>query len=105
MSRRFDRAYARFSVDLVWGVDAEKFKTPGSVLDISQGGLRVQTAPSLIPGQILHVFLEGHLNPSTRCRVVWAQTHGSSLPSEAGLEILERSPWLPTSPVNLNAPA
>ena len=97
MARRFDRTYTRFPVDLVWEGETTRFEAPGSVIDASQGGLRVQTGPRLVPGQIFRVFLEGRASPSARCRVVWAQTHGSALPSEAGLEILGGVPWPPTS--------
>jgi len=96
MARRFDRTNQRFPVDLVWESETANFEKPASVVDISEGGLRIQTGPRLLPGQILRVFLEGEPNPSARCRVVWAQTHGSALPSEAGLEILGGVPWPPT---------
>jgi len=100
MIRRFGRTYRRFTVDLVWESESAKFEEPGSVMDTSPGGLRVQTGPCLIPGQILRVFLEGQANQPNRCRVVWAQTHGSAVPSEAGLEILDGA--LLPSPSRLN---
>lgn len=92
MARRFQRTYARIPVDLVSGSGTEAFSEVGSIRDISQGGLRVQTGPQLVPGRMLHVFLEGHVKPFARCRVVWSRSRGGALPSEAGLEILERLP-------------
>lgn len=89
MERRFDRSYIRFPVDLVWTVGSGDFQAPAGVIDMSQGGLRLHTGPPLIPGRLVHVFLEGNSNPFAHCRVVWAQTHGAALPSEAGLEIIE----------------
>lgn len=97
MARRFQRTYARVPVDLVSTLGANNFEQPGSIMDVSRGGLRVQTGPRLTPGQYLHVFLSGQVRPYARCRVVWAQTHGGALPSEAGLEILEHAPWHPVS--------
>lgn len=89
MERRFRRNYVCFPVDLVFGEGASGLQAPASVIDISQGGLRVQTGPRLIPGGVLHVLLEGRRDPFARCRVVWSNTHGGALPSEARLEILD----------------
>lgn len=89
MERRFSRNYVRFPVDLVFGDEAKGLQAPASVVDISAGGLRVQTGPRLTPGGLLHVFLEGRKDPFARCRVVWSTTHGGALPSESGLEILD----------------
>ncbi|MEJ2008950.1 MAG: PilZ domain-containing protein [Acidobacteriota bacterium] len=89
MARRFQRTNTRVSVELISAAGKDKFEQPGSIMDVSRSGLRVQTGPRLTPGQFLHVFLTGRARPFARCRVVWAQTHGDALPSEAGLEILE----------------
>jgi hypothetical protein len=97
MKRRFVRNYSQFPVDLVWTGKAGGYQTPAGVVDISQGGVRVGTGPPLIPGRLVHVFLEGEKSPFAFCRVVWAHTHGSALPSEAGLEILEQLSAIPGS--------
>lgn len=89
MERRFSRNSVRVPVDLVFGDLPGGPQSPASVVDVSEGGLRVQTGPSLIPGGLLQVFYEGKKKPFARCRVVWATTHGSAVPSEAGLEILD----------------
>jgi len=89
MERRFVRNSVRIPVDLVFGEQPGGLQSPASVVDVSAGGLRVQTGPSLIPGGLLYVFFGGEEKPFARCRVVWAMTRGSAVPSEAGLEILD----------------
>lgn len=97
MERRFVRSNVQFPVDLVCRGRAGGFQAPAGVVDISQGGIRVRTGPPLIPGRLVHVFVEGRPNPFAYCRVVWSQTHGGALPSEAGLEILEQLFAIPHS--------
>lgn len=97
MERRFNRSYVRFPVHLESTDKAEGFGAPAGVMDMSEGGLRVHTGMLLIPGRLIHVFLEGSANPFASCRVVWAHTHGGALPSEAGLEILEHLADVPGS--------
>ena len=89
MPRRYERSYVRLPVELV-GVSASgSFEQPGSVLDHSLGGLRVQTGRRLTRGQNLQVFLRGVSKPYASCRVVWTRTRGGALPCDAGLEIQE----------------
>ena len=64
MGRRYRRVYARFRVALVSAGETGKFEQAGSVVDVCQHGLRVQTGPRLIPGQVLHLFHEGHGVPA-----------------------------------------
>ncbi len=87
VSRRHERSYVRLPVNLVGILPSGRFEQMGSVLDISKGGLRVETGRSLSPGQMLDVFLRGITTPYASCRVVWTHTRGGALPSEAGLEI------------------
>lgn len=101
MARRFQRSYMRFPVDLVSFGTPGGFQAPASVVDMSQGGLRVQTGLPLIPGRLIHVFQGGEKGPFAFCRVVWTQTHGGARPSEAGLEILERMFRRPGTSLNL----
>lgn len=89
MSRRYDRLYVRLPVDLVGVSPSGSFEQPGSVVDLSKGGLRIQTDRRLIQGQVLEVFLRGVAEPFASCRVVWTHTRGCALPCEAGLEICE----------------
>lgn len=90
MDRRFPRNAVCVPVDLVFGAPPGGLQSPARVVDISEGGLKVQTGPSLIPGGMLQVFVEGRDEPFARCRVVWSVTHGSAVPSEAGLEIIDQ---------------
>jgi PilZ domain len=95
MERRFVRNNVQFPVHLRWTGKAGSFNAPAGVVDISKGGVRVGTGAPLIPGRLVHIFLEGKENPFAFCRVVWAQTHGGALPSEAGLEVLEQLSDMP----------
>jgi PilZ domain len=101
MARRFQRSYMRLPVDLVSFGTPGGFQAPASVMDMSQEGLRVHTRLPLIPGRLIHVFHGGEKSPFAFCRVVWTQTHGGALPSEAGLEILERMSKGPGMRLNL----
>ena len=92
MVRRFERSYSRFPVDLVSVNASCRFEAPASVVNVSRGGLKIQTGPSLVAGQLLNVFRGSQDIPFAHCRVVWSRTYGGALPSEAGLEILEIPP-------------
>jgi len=61
-------------------------------MNVSKGGLKVQTRLSLIPGQKVDVFLRGVTKPYAFCQVVWAHGWGGDRPAEAGLEIMEETP-------------
>jgi hypothetical protein len=87
-SRGFQRIYAGFPVGLVLSCEARGFEGDGNVLDVSQGCLRVQTGPRLIPGRVLHVSYKRQTSTFARCCLVWVQSYGGALPSEAGLEIM-----------------
>lgn len=95
MARRFHRNYVRVPVDVVSFGARHEFDTPASVIDMSKGGFRIHTGAPLVPGRLLHVFWGKERNPLAFCRVVWTQTHGGALPSESGLEILDRLAALP----------
>lgn len=89
MPRRYERSCVRLPVELVGVSPSGSFEQPGSVMDLSKGGLRVQTSRSLTRGQVLKVFLRGAGRPCASCRVVWTRSSGGALPSDAGLEIQE----------------
>ena len=88
MPRRYDRSYARIPIELMTASGGDRDGYLGSVMDISKGGLKVQTRESLICGQMMEVFLRGVTRSYAVCRVVWSHPQGNALPSEAGLEIL-----------------
>lgn len=85
--RRYDRLYVRLPVSLLSISPSGPVEQIGSVMDLSKGGLRIQTSCVLPQGQYLEVSLRGADKPYATCRVVWSHTRGSALPSEAGLEI------------------
>ena len=97
MVRRYDRSNARLPVELVATLATGRVEQPGSVMDLSKRGLRIQTCPCLIPGQRVEVFLMGRTRVSVSCRVVWAHTKGFDRPCEAGLEILAEAPVMGNS--------
>lgn len=85
--RRYERSYVRQTVNLVAMSASGRFEQVGSLLDLSRGGFRIQTARSLSHGQLVQVYFpEGGCQPAT-CRVVWTQTRGAALPSDSGLQI------------------
>ena len=88
LPRRYNRSYVRIPIELIAPSGENQDGQMGSVMDLSPGGLKVQTRNSLISGQMLEVFLRGVSQPYAVCRVVWSHSQGDALPSEAGLEIL-----------------
>ena len=84
--RQIERLSGVFPVTLQVEARGRKYEHPASTLDMSDRGLRIVTATSLIPGQTLEVFSSRAL--LGRCRVVWVTGGGTDRPSEVGLEIL-----------------
>ncbi|MBI4164263.1 MAG: hypothetical protein HY508_00845 [Acidobacteria bacterium] len=84
--RQLERLSGVFPVTLQVEAKGRKFEHPASTLDMTDRGLRIVTATSLIPGQTLDVFSSRAL--LGRCRVVWVTGGGTDRPSEVGLEIL-----------------
>ena len=92
MARRFERSSGLFPIEMHAVTGTKRFEVAGRIVDLSKTGLRIETGPWLIPGQLLHVYSRSSAKPFACCRVVWTHTAGGALPSEAGLEIVERSP-------------
>ena len=99
MVRRYDRSYSQLPLELIATSRKERSEQPGRAIDVSKGGLRVQTRCSLIPGEEVDVFLRGVPKPYAFCRVVWAHMWQGNQIAEAGLQILEDSPPV-QDPVN-----
>jgi hypothetical protein len=86
--RRVERWAGMVPVTLLVDADGKKYKQIASTVDLSQRGLRIRTTAALRQGQVLEVFWhEGHLG---KCRVAWVAPGGLDLPTEVGLEILDR---------------
>ena len=92
MTRLYERSYARIPVELHATSPEGTFGQFGSIMDLSKGGLRVQTRDSLACGQRVEVFLKGVAKPYAFCQVAWAHPQSGLLPSEAGLEFLAEAP-------------
>jgi hypothetical protein len=85
-ARRSKRIPVRFRVTLM--IDSPKGKTahPGVTLDLSEGGVRVQTGAALALAQSLGVVFSRNPEP---CRVAWVGPVGSRQHGEAGLEFIQ----------------
>jgi len=87
-ARRSKRIPARFRVTLLIDSPAGRTAHPGVTLDLSEGGVRVQTNVGLALAQSLGVVFSRQPEP---CRVAWVGSAGSRQQGEAGLQFLERS--------------
>lgn len=92
MLRQHERSHSTLPLEIVVRSGDLRAGTLASSLDLSKGGLKVQTRHSLVPRQNVEVFLQGVSKPYARCRVVWAHPCGSGRPAEAGLQIVGNSP-------------
>jgi PilZ domain len=90
--KRADRFYSQLPLELVATSRKERSEQPGRAIDVSKGGLRIQTRCSLIPGDQVDVFLRGIAKRYACCRVVWAHQWEGNKIAEAGLQILAESP-------------
>jgi hypothetical protein len=87
-ARRSKRIPARLRVTLLIDSPAGETAHPGVTLDLSEGGVRVQTGAALALAQSLGVVFSRNPEP---CRVAWVGALGSRQQGEAGLQFLERS--------------
>lgn len=84
-ARRCRRIPVRLPVSLLIDSSVGKVSHPGVTLDISDGGLRVQTAAHLALAQSLGVVFSRR---PEACRVAWVGAVGSREQGEAGLEFV-----------------
>ncbi|MBZ5543870.1 MAG: PilZ domain-containing protein [Acidobacteriia bacterium] len=87
----------RLPVNLLIDSAVGEISHPGVTLDMSEGGLRVQTVAALALAQLLGVVFSRHPEP---CRVAWVGAAGSRQQGEAGLEFV-KPPALPSGPTDL----
>lgn len=74
----------------LWETSAESAKRcSGTILDLSDHGLRVATGTALRPGQVVSVLLSETGLCFKRCRVVWTRPFRDPQMSEAGLKVLK----------------
>ena len=92
-ARRGRRISVRLPVNLLIDSPAGSISHPGFTVDMSEGGLRVQTSAALALAQELGVVLSRYPEP---CRVAWVGALGSRQQGEAGLEFVKS----PASPLD-----
>lgn len=74
----------------LWEPSANRAKRwSGTILDLSDHGLRVETGADLSQGQMVSVLLSETGLCFKRCRVVWTRQFRVSEPSQAGLQVLK----------------
>ena len=74
-------------------VEEDDPRTPyeGTILDLSEHGVRVEAEAALTPGQTLSLIQSDNPTRTLRCMVVWAGDVGSDGHDQAGLEFLKPS--------------
>ena len=85
-SRRSKRKPVKMAVVLF--IEREDVDQSSLTLDLSEYGLRLQTAASLAPGQPVGVLLGDRSEGVIDARVVWVGKVETDQPGQAGLEFL-----------------
>jgi PilZ domain len=91
MERHYDRSDTMLPLELFAASEGGRTEYLGSSMDVSKGGMRVQTRLPMIPGQEVDVFLRGVTKLYAFCRVVWAHPCVLGHPAEAGLQIVKEN--------------
>jgi hypothetical protein len=86
--RRSRRIPVRLPVTLLVDSPSGRSAHPGVILDLSEGGVRVQASVALALAQLLGLVFSRNPEP---CQVAWVGATGSRQQGEAGLEFLEPS--------------
>ena len=71
--RLFERVPTRIFVTLALKYQGWEFQQSARAVDISRGGLRIRTEPSLNAGQGVYLFSDAGLWHPRSCRVVWVR--------------------------------
>jgi len=87
-TRRSGRIYAAIPVEVVVDSEGGKISYPGSTLDFSTLGARIQTEVTLTPGQQVNVIWQGQTPRSLQSRVVWSNAGRPERGAEVGLQFL-----------------
>ena len=85
---RPERISKRIPVSLIVKANGKEARRAGSTLDISRGGLRIQTIRPLYEGQAIYLLPAKGAPHSGYYRVVWVRQTNESAPPEAGLKLL-----------------
>jgi hypothetical protein len=76
-------------IDLVAHDHGDRSSVRAATLDLSSGGLRIQTPVSLVAGERIDVFFANRPASAKPCEVAWTKPAGSNLPGQAGLKFIE----------------
>ncbi len=87
-ARTFDRIPGKIPITILIQSRPKSITMPGSTVDLSKIGLRIEARQSLRPGQTLDVFSKGGRWRLGHCKVVWVRSRASDGALEAGLKIL-----------------
>ena len=88
IARRSPRSKGVLPITLVASGPGITTTVRATTLDLSSGGLRIQTLVSLITGQRIDVLFDLDPYPLRPCEVVWTKPGGSLQPGEAGLKFV-----------------
>jgi len=88
IERRCQRDKVIMPVGLVADPLGKQTLVPATTLDISEGGLRIQTSIRLSVGELIHVQFEGESRDLRRYQVVWSRSGNALRPGQAGLRDL-----------------
>ncbi len=87
-------------IALVANPEGERTFIPAATLDLSLGGLRIQTPVRLSIGELIQVQFENDPANIRQYKVVWIKPAGGLLPSQAGLKSLKSAKTMP-APITL----
>jgi hypothetical protein len=96
--RFFERQGECIPVAIVGEVGGSRLHEDGTTINISRGGVRVQTTASLTPGQLVEIMPKASQGHTTRGRVVWVGQSNSL--HDVGIEFLKPIPMPPPWPPN-----
>lgn len=86
--RRDARVHKNLALTLIVKSEGEERSQAAFASDISDHGLRIQTAPGLVSGQQVYIFSRERGTQFGACRIVWTRTIEQGRNVEAGLEVL-----------------
>jgi hypothetical protein len=88
--RWYERKPANTPVTLIVGSNGSESRHCSTVVDTSDGGLRLKVDAPLTPGQIVLVMFGDRSKSAVRARVAWAHNQSGGQ-WEAGLHLLQHS--------------
>jgi hypothetical protein len=86
---QWERESATIPIGLVLKAESFKADNSATIMDISLGGMRVQTTLPLVPGEWVGVVPPGEFPHAIPAHVVWSREDESTHWTVAGLEFLQ----------------